>query len=113
MPRDPVRPLLELFGEEQSCYTGLLDVARRQNAALRRRSLREVPALIRDKDRLLTRLADVEARLRPTKDRWTSFARTLDDADRQLVDWALSTNEELLGELIAAERSGEALLAAA
>ena len=113
MPRDPVRRLLELFGEEQACYTALLDVSRRQNAALGRRSLRDLPRLLRDKDRLLDRLTEVETQLRPTKERWSAFAGKLDDDDRQMVDWALATNEDLLGELIAAERQGEALLAAA
>ena len=113
MPRDAVRRLLELFGEEQACYTALLDVARRQNGALRGRAACNVSALLRDKQRLLDRLAEVETRLRPTKDRWSAFAGRLDEDDRQLVDWALSTNEELLGELIAEERAGEALLAAA
>ena len=113
MPREPVRRLLELFGEEQACYTALLDVARRQNSALRRSALRDLPRALRDKQRLIDRLADVDTRLRPTKERWSRFAGRLDDDDRQLLDWALATNQELLGELIAEERQGEALLAAA
>jgi hypothetical protein len=104
--------MLELLGQEQSCYTALLDLSRTQRRLIGAGLVKELPALLTQKQRVLDRLNEVSARLRPTKLRWDLVRDSLDDNERQVLDLALATAEEILGELIASEKESEELLSA-
>jgi hypothetical protein len=110
--RDALQQMLELLGQEQSCYTALLDLSRTQRRLIGAGLVKELPVLLAQKQRVLDRLNEVSARLRPTKLRWDLVRDSLDDNERQVLDLALATAEEILGELIASEKESEELLSA-
>lgn len=105
-----LRELLEYFGREQACYTALLDLSRRQKRIIEEGEVDELLRLLGQKQNMLARVGEVETLLAPYKRNWRTLRQTLDDNDRQVLDLALATVEELLAELIALEKESEQLL---
>lgn len=110
VPHKFIRQLCEILGQEQACYTSLLDVSRGQQRLLRQGALNKLGPLLRKKTALLETLRAIEARLRPIMASWEAVQARLGRADRQVLDTALETVQELLGELIALERESERLI---
>jgi hypothetical protein len=110
VPRLELAHLLELLGQEQACYTALLDLSRAQRRMLQENRLHRISELMREKQRVLDRLDLVERRLASAKNEWSAFRATLSDDDRQVLDLSLATAGEILGELISSEREAEGLL---
>lgn len=110
MTRTDLRDMLELFGQEQACYTALLNLSRKQKGIIATGDVDDLLTVLAQKQQILQRVADVEESLRPYKGQWRKLRERLDANDRQILDDALSTVEELLGELIALEKESEALL---
>jgi hypothetical protein len=102
--------LLEIFGQEQACYTSLLDLSRKQAMAIRTAALDELVDVLGQKQHVLSRLSQIETCLRPYKQNWADVQKSLDEAGRQVLDLALATVEELLSELIAREKESEQLM---
>jgi hypothetical protein len=105
-----IAELLELLGQEQACYTSLLDLSRRQRSVIEEHDVDRLLVLLGQKQQILTRVAGIEEQLRPYKERWKSLHESLDADDRQVLDLALSTVGELLSELIELEKASEQLL---
>jgi hypothetical protein len=110
VPRLELAHLLELLGQEQACYTALLDLSRAQRRMLQEGRLQRIGDLMREKQRVLDRLEGVEQRLEASKEDWTKLRASLTDEDRQVLDLSLATAGEILGELISSERESEGLL---
>lgn len=110
MPHPELDELLELFGQEQACYTALLDLSRKQKETIVAGHVDPLLAILGEKQQVLARVANIEARLLPYKNRWHQMRETLEENSRQVLDLALSTVADLLGELISLEREGEQLL---
>ena len=110
MPRLELAHLLELLGQEQACYTALLDLSRAQRRMLQQGRLERIGDLMREKQRVLDRLDGVEQRLTAAKEDWAKLRESLSDEDRQVLDLSLATAGEILGELISSERASEGLL---
>lgn len=110
VPHKFIRQLCEILGQEQACYTSLLDVSRSQQRLLQQGAMNRLGPLLRKKTTLLETLRTIEAKLRPMMAAWESVQAKLGRADRQMLDAALETVQELLGELIALERESERLL---
>lgn len=108
--RPNLHELLELFGREQACYTRLLDLSRRQKHCIADGRFDELSAIFRQKQVTLRRLQMLEEVMWPIKEDWNDIRQTLIPRERQVLDIALGTVEELLGELIALERESEQLL---
>jgi hypothetical protein len=102
--------MLELLGQEQACYTALLDLSREQKRLLGEDLLAEAGRLMARKQKVLVRLRGVVKRLKPSKERWRSLRESLGSDERQVLDISLATAEELLAELIASERESEEIL---
>lgn len=107
-----LRDLLEYIGQEQACYTSLLDLSRKQHSVIESGDVDSLLALLGRKQKVLARVCDIEESLRPYKRRWSQIRSDLGDDDSQVLDMALSTVEELLAELIAIEKESEQLLVA-
>lgn len=105
-----LQELLEYLGQEQACYTALLDLSGRQRQALEIGSFDELLDIQSAKQELLGRVRAIESQIAPFKRQWASLRASLDDDDRQVLGLALATVEELLCELIALEKRSEALL---
>ncbi|MFO0946995.1 MAG: hypothetical protein U1D30_13795 [Planctomycetota bacterium] len=112
MTNKELRELLEYFGREQACYTSLLDLSRRQKQVISGGNVDDLLKILGQKQQILSRVAEVENLLSPYKRNWRAVRMALDDNDRQVLDMALATVEELLAELIALERESEQLLVA-
>lgn len=110
MTNQDLRDLLELFGREQACYTSLLDLSRRQKGVIEHGAVDDLLQILGQKQKVLSRVGEIENQLLPYKRNWTAVRSGLDENDRQVLDLALSTVEELLAELIALEKESEALL---
>lgn len=110
VPRLELAQLLELLGQEQACYTALLDLSRVQRRMLKNDQLERIGDLMREKQRVLDRLDLVERRLSSAKNEWADLRSTLNDDDRQVLDLSLATAGEILGELISSEREAEGML---
>jgi len=110
VPRLELAHLLELLGQEQACYTALLDLSRAQRRMLQQGRLERLGDLMREKQRVLDRLEGVEQHLAASKGEWPKLRTSLSDEDRQVLDLSLATAGEILGELIASERESEGLL---
>jgi len=102
--------MLELLGQEQACYTALLDLSREQKRLISEDLLVEAGRLMARKQKVLLRLRGVVKRLKPGKERWGALRNSLDLDQRQVLDLSLATAEELLAELIASERESEEIL---
>lgn len=107
-----LKELLELLGQEQACYTALIDLSRQQRAAIEQSDMVALTPLLGQKHSVLRRIAGVELQLRPYKMNWKTFRVQLNRQDRQVLDMALATVEELLSELISHERDSESILLA-
>jgi hypothetical protein len=105
-----LQDLLEYFGREQACYTSLLDLSRQQRSLIEEGQMDRLLGVLGHKQQILGQVADIEMRLRPYKENWDSVRHRLSSDDRGMVDAALSTVEELLGELIGLEKESEDLL---
>lgn len=112
MTNEQYQELLELFGQEQACYTSLLDLSRQQRAAIQAGEVPRLLELLGFKQSLLADVGHIEDRLSPFKQGWDSVRRSLDENQRSVLDVALQTVAELIGELIELERESEQLLAA-
>lgn len=110
MTNRELHDLLESFGQEQACYTALLDLSRRQKEIIEGGDVDQLLALLGQKQQVLERITGIEEQLAPYKRDWRHVQDSLDDDDRQVLDLALATVEELLSELIALERESEQLL---
>ena len=110
MPRLELAHLLELLGQEQACYTALLDLSRAQRRMLHEGRLERIGELMREKQRVLDRLDGIERNLAGVKDDWKKLRSSLSDEDRQVLDLSLATAGEILGELISSERESEGFL---
>lgn len=110
MTNQDLRDLLELFGREQACYTSLLDLSRRQKEVIEHGEVDDLLQILGQKQKVLARVGEIENQLLPYKRNWPAVRAGLDGNDRQVLDLALSTVEELLAELIALERHSEDLL---
>ena len=110
MTNPELHEMLEFFGQEQACYTVLLDLSRRQRAIISDGPIDELLGILGQKQQVLAKIGDIEERLRPFKLDWSSVQESLDENDRQVLDLALGTVEELLSELIALEKECEAML---
>ena len=111
MTNQELHDLLEYFGQEHACYTSLLDLSRRQRGLIEDGDIDRLMEVLGQKQRILTTVEGIEERLSPYKQEWTSLREGLDEDDRQVLDLALSTVEELLAELIDLEKKSEQLLA--
>lgn len=110
MTNQELRDLLELFGREQACYTSLLDLSRRQKQIIETGDVDDLLQVLGQKQKVLSRVGEVENLLLPYKRNWPAIRSSLDSNDRQVLDLALATVEELLAELIALEKESEQLL---
>ena len=111
--KDPqLHRLLELFGQEQACYTRLLDQSRSQRTLIDAGDADGLLRILADKQHTLARMQRIEDELAPAKDQWIELRHRLDEGERELLDDALSTVEQLLAEVIAAERHCEQKLLA-
>lgn len=110
MTNKELRELLEYFGREQACYTSLLDLSRRQKEVIAGGNVDDLLKILGQKQQILSRVAEVENLLLPYKRNWRAVRLALDDNDRQILDMALATVEELLAELISLEKESEQLL---
>lgn len=110
MTQTVLHELLEFFGQEQACYTSLLDLSRDQRSLIENDRIDELLRILGRKQEVLDRVARIEADLAPYKQRWQEIRRTLDQVDRQVLDLALATVGELLAELIAVEKESEQAL---
>ena len=110
MPRLELAHLLELLGQEQACYTALLDLSRAQRRMLHDGRLERIGDLMREKQRVLDRLDGIEQGLEEAKGDWKKLRSSLSDEDRQVLDLSLATAGEILGELISSERESEGFL---
>lgn len=110
MPRLELAYLLELLGQEQACYTALLDLSRAQRRMLHDGKLERIGDLMREKQRVLDRLDGVEQGLAEAKDDWKNLRASLSEDDRAVLDLSLATAGEILGELITCERESEGFL---
>ncbi|WP_419192506.1 flagellar export chaperone FlgN [Kolteria novifilia] len=102
--------MLEYFGQEQACYTSLLDLSRRQRSIIESGDVDALMNVLQEKQRVLNRVTSIEKKLRPYKENWPRLKQGFDENDRQVVSEALRTVEELLAELIASEKESEDLL---
>ncbi len=66
--------------------------------------------VLNQKQVILARVARIEQQLEPFKNNWSVIRSRLDDDDRQVIDVALGSVEDLLAELIREERISETLL---
>jgi hypothetical protein len=105
-----LQDLLEYFGREQACYTSLLDLSRQQRSLIEDGQIDQLLSVLGHKQQILGQVSEIELRLRPYKENWDTVRRSLSSDDRGMVDAALSTVEELLGELIGIEKDSEQLL---
>lgn len=105
-----VRELLELFGQEQACYTALTDLSRRQKDVIESGEIDILLEILAQKQDVLERVGAIERQLSPYKGQWPLLRTQFDENDRQVLDMALATVEELLAALIAMERESEQLL---
>ena len=105
-----LKEVLEYFGQEQACYTALLDLSRRQKGVIETGTVDELLRILGQKQQLLAQVSDIENRLRQYKKNWQEIRTRLDQNDRAVLDLALSTVEELLAELIELEKQSEQLL---
>lgn len=110
MPRLELAHLLELLGQEQACYTALLDLSRAQRRMLHDGRLERIGDLMREKQRVLDRLDGIEQGLEEAKGDWKKLRSSLSEEDRQVLDLSLATAGEILGELISTERESEGFL---
>lgn len=110
MKTKELQDLLEYFGREQACYTSLLDLSREQRRFIEAGDVDRLLAILGQKQQILARVAEIEAKLRPYRDSWTKVRDGLSADERGMVDAALGTVEELLAELIGEERDCESLL---
>ena len=111
MTNKELHVLLEYFGREQACYTSLLDLSRKQQQLIENKEIDELLSVLAEKQKILLKLEKIEQRLLPYKQQWQTLREELDEDDRQVLDMALSTVEELLSELIDLEKKSEKLLA--
>lgn len=110
MANQAIAEMLELFGQEQACYTSLLDLSRRQKAVIESGDTTALIRLLGQKQQVLGNVTRIEGELGVYKQDWPAFRETLDDNDRQVLDLALATVGELLAELIELEKDSELLL---
>ena len=110
MPRLELAHMLELLGQEQACYTALLDLSRAQRRMLHEGRLERIGDLMREKQRVLDRLDGIEQSLEDVKGDWKKLRSSLSEDDRQVLDLSLATAGEILGELISSERESEGFL---
>lgn len=110
MKTKELQDLLEYFGREQACYTSLLDLSRQQKQLIEEGDIDQLLTTLGHKQQILGRVAEIEAKLRPYKDRWSELRQTMSADDRSMIDLALSTVEDLLAELISTEQDCEKLL---
>ncbi|MBY0588126.1 flagellar protein FlgN [bacterium] len=110
MKTKELQELLEYFGREQACYTSLLDLSRQQRMLIEDGQMDHLLAVLGHKQQILGQVSEIETRLRPFKENWDVVRQSLSRDDRGMVDDALSTVEELLGELIGLEKESEELL---
>lgn len=110
MTNQELRELLEYFGREQACYTALLDLSRRQKDVIENGDVDDLLQILGQKQKVLSRVGEVENQLLPYKRNWGAVRAGLDENDRQVLDMALASVEELLAELIALEKESEQLL---
>lgn len=103
--------LLEYFGQEQACYTSLLDLSRRQRDVIEGGDVDSLLSLLARKQQVLLDVSRIEEKLQPYKRTWKQVRESIGASGRQKLDLALSTVEELLAELIALERESEQVLA--
>lgn len=111
MTNQELHALLEYFGQEQACYTSLLDLSRKQEQYIENKEIDELLSVLSEKQKILLKLEKIERDLLPYKQEWQTVREGLDENDRQVLDIALSTVEELLSELIDLEKKSEKLLA--
>lgn len=102
--------LLEYFGQEQACYTALLNFSRRQRTVIEAGDMDGLLRILGDKQKILSRVGEIEKLLRPYKENWQAVRARLHEAERQKLGEALRSVEELLAELIRAEKESEELL---
>jgi hypothetical protein len=105
-----LQDLLEYFGREQACYTSLLELSRQQRLLIEDGQMDALLSVLGHKQQILGQVSEIEMRLRPYKENWDIVRTELSGDDRGIVDAALSTVEELLGELIEIEKESEQLL---
>lgn len=110
MKTKELQDLLEYFGREQACYTSLLDLSRQQKQLIEEGDIDQLLTTLGHKQQILGRVAEIETKLRPYKDRWSDLRLTMSTDDRSMIDLALSTVEDLLSELISTEQDCEKLL---
>lgn len=102
--------LLEFLGEEQACYTSLLNLSRQQKEVICHGDVDELLRTLGEKQNVLAKVAQIESKLLPFKQNWGDVRNSLGSSERQVLDMALGTVEELLAELIALEKESEQLL---
>lgn len=107
-----LQELLEYFGQEQACYTQLLDLSQRQRHSIEANDVDELLRILSQKQNVLERVGAIERSLLPYKQNWQRLRGELEESARQVLDVALATVEELLNDLIAAEKESERLLVA-
>lgn len=110
MTNSDLDDLLEYLGQEQACYTSLLDLSRQQKEVITDGEVDDLLQTLSQKQKVLARIGEIETKLLPFKQNWGDVRASLDDDDRQVLDLALGTVEELLAELIALEKESEQLL---
>jgi hypothetical protein len=94
-----MQELLELLGQEQACYTALLDLSRIQRDLIAHRSVDEVMGIFDQKQVVLGRIQRVEEEMGAFNQDWESVLHTLDADDRHVIDCALSDILEMVEEL--------------
>ena len=105
-----LQELLELFGQEQACYTVLLDLLSEQIHVLEKGLPCDDITFTQQKQEAIEKVQQLADTLKPMLVAWPAIRATLDQEERQILDLALSTIEEQLSELIASERRVEILL---
>ena len=110
LPSKDLAELLELFGQEQRCYTLLIDLSRLQQTSLKNSDATSIEEIDRRKQLALEEVSRIERRIQPYKRAWPKLRNSLSAEDRQMLDLALGSVEELLAELIAEETKSEAII---
>lgn len=110
MVNSDLHDLLEYLGEEQACYTSLLDLSRQQKQIILGGDVDQLLVTLSQKQKILGKVGEIEQQLAPFKRNWRQVRSELDGNQKQVLDIALGTVEELLAELIALEKESEQLL---
>jgi len=105
--------LVELLQGELGYYQQLLDLARKQSEFVAAGDMEALMPLLGQKQQLIDNISVIEEELKPAKANWIDMEISLEGSIRKVAASLIEKIEEVLGQIVALERSVEETLQSA